>query len=53
MIIQGGFMKRKIVHISLPDEAYYKIKEFAKKEHLKISTWIRQIILKLINNRGQ
>jgi hypothetical protein len=45
-------MKRKTVHISLPEEIYFKLQDFAKKEHLRLSTWIRQMILKKVNNNG-
>jgi len=42
-------MGRKVVHISLPDEIYYKFKDIAHKEHLKLSTWIRKKVLELLS----
>jgi len=46
-------MGRKTVHISLPEEIYYKFQEIAKREHLKLSTWIRKKILEAINGSGK
>ena len=46
-------MGRKVIHISLPDEDYYKIKETARKEHLKLSTWVRKTLLEVFNHKGQ
>jgi hypothetical protein len=45
-----SFMKRKTVHISLPETDYFKLQEHAKREHLRLSTWIRQMLLKIANN---
>ena len=42
-------MGRKVIHISLEDETYYKIKERADKEHLKLSTWVKQKLMELLN----
>ena len=44
-------MARKIIHISLKDDEYFCVKEQAKKEHLKVSTWARQKLLELLNNK--
>lgn len=46
-------MARKVVHISLSEEIYFKLKEYAKREHLKLSTWIRKKILDLLNSKGR
>jgi hypothetical protein len=46
-------MGRKVIHISLPEEVYYKIKESARKEHLPLSTWVKQRLLKLLNGNKE
>lgn len=46
---KGGNMARKIIHISFKEDEYFCIKEQAKKEHLKVSTWARQKLLGLLN----
>jgi hypothetical protein len=42
-------MVRKVVHISLGEEVYRKFREMAKREHLKLSTWIRKKLMDITN----
>ena len=44
-------MKRKIVHIAFNEPDWFIIHQEAKKEHLKVSTWIKRFILKALNSK--